>query len=67
MDKLGPHELPDNRIFFGFLLPWVSGNDGNRLFVKVIHEKDQFLQEIQSKRFEMEHSMHPEYGDFWST
>jgi maltooligosyltrehalose trehalohydrolase len=66
LDQLGPHELPDSRVRFGFLLPWVSASNGNRLFVKVIHEKDQFLQAIPPKRFLLTHSVHPLYGDFWS-
>lgn len=65
LDILGPHELTDQKVRFGFLLPWVSGSDGNKLFVKMIHEKDQFLQEIQPLRFPLAHSIHPQYGDFW--
>ena len=46
LDRLGPHELPGNQLQFGFLLPWVSSANGNRLFVKLIHEDDQFLQQV---------------------
>ncbi len=66
MDQLGPHERPGNVIRFGFLLPWVSANDGNRLFVKIIHEDDQFLQKVQPRRFQLSHGHLPPYGDFWS-
>lgn len=66
LDQLGPRELPGNRVSFGFLLPWVSSADGNALFVKVIHEEDQFLQAIQPKRFPLTHSLHPIYGDLWT-
>lgn len=66
LDKLGPHELPNNRMRFGFLLPWVSATNGNALFVKVIHEADQFLQAIPPRRFPFTHSVHPIYGDLWS-
>ena len=66
LNELGPRELPNNRVRFGFLLPWVSAANGNSLFVKVIHETDQFLQAILPKRFPLAHSMHPVYGDFWS-
>lgn len=65
LDELGPHEQPNNRVRFGFLLPWVSAADGNSLFVKVIHEEDQFLQAIPPKRFPLTHSKHPIYGDRW--
>lgn len=66
MDQLGPRELPGSRVRFGFLLPWVSAGNGNQLFVKIIHEEDQFLQAIPPKRFLLAHSVHPIYGDFWS-
>lgn len=66
LDQLGAHELPGNRVRFGFLLPWVSAAHGNQLFVKLIHEQDQFLQAIPAQRFALSHSMHPEYGDLWS-
>ncbi len=50
---------------FGMFLPKISAEEGNRLWVKVIHEKDQFLQDIQPKSFEMQHSEDLEYGDYW--
>jgi 1,4-alpha-glucan branching enzyme len=65
IDLLGAHEQPGNRVRFGFLLPWVSPADGNALFVKVIHETDQFLQAVPPLRFPLEHAVHPKYGDFW--
>lgn len=66
LDQLGPHELPGNRIRFGFLLPWVSAENGNALFVKIIHEDDQFLKTVAPRRFPLTHSVHQRYGDFWS-
>jgi maltooligosyltrehalose trehalohydrolase len=66
LDRLGPHEQANNQVTFGFLLPWVSATNGNRLFVKLIHETDQFLQHVRSRRFELQHSIDPRYGDFWS-
>src|SRR3712207_7842252 len=47
MDKLGAHEDPNGLIHFGVLLPWVTGEHGNQVWVKIIHEKDQFLQDVQ--------------------
>ncbi len=67
LDKLGTHETSPGVVDFGLFLPWVSANDGNRLWVKVIHEKDQFLQDIQPVMFELSHSIDPDYGDYWST
>jgi hypothetical protein len=66
MEKLGVHES-DGICDFGLFLPWVSADQGNRLWVKVIHEKDQFLQEIPPMMFELTHSKDADYGDYWST
>jgi maltooligosyltrehalose trehalohydrolase len=66
MDILGAREISPGIIDFGLFLPWVSAKDGNRLWVKVIHEKDQFLQDIQPTLFELTHSDDPVYGDYWS-
>jgi maltooligosyltrehalose trehalohydrolase len=67
LDKLGAREIADGVIDFGLFLPWVSAGDGNRLWAKVIHEKDQFLQDSQPLEFELTHDSDPEYGDYWST
>ncbi len=53
-------------VSFGVWLPWVSAADGNVLTVKVIHERDQFLQAIPPSEFTMSHTVRPPYGDFWS-
>lgn len=66
LNELGGRSAPDGTAEFGIFLPWVSASDGNRLKVKVIHEKDQFLQDIQPMVFEMEHSVRLDYGDYWS-
>ncbi|HLP90678.1 MAG TPA: alpha-amylase family glycosyl hydrolase [Nostocaceae cyanobacterium] len=66
LNKLGAREN-NGIVDFGVFLPWVSKNDGNRLWVKIIHEKDQFLQVTQPLEFELQHSVDPEYGDYWST
>ena len=68
LDQLGPREIKDQPgvVLFGLLLPWVSAVDGNRLYLKIIHEQDQFLQQIQPLEFELSHSTDPIYGDYWS-
>lgn len=66
LHKLGPREKPGNQVEFGLLLPWVSAQNGNRLQVKIIHEKDQFLQDIKPLSFALQHSLDPLYGDYWS-
>jgi maltooligosyltrehalose trehalohydrolase len=53
-------------VTFGVWLPWVSGADGNAVTVKIIHERDQFLQNIPPREFSLAHSVRAPYGDFWS-
>lgn len=66
LDRLGAREVAPGTIDFGVLLPWVSAQDGNRLRVKLIHERDQFIQSVQPEAFELAHSLEPAYGDYWS-
>jgi hypothetical protein len=67
LSKLGPHAILNNKMSFGLYLPWVSAAQGNQLFVKIIHEQDQFIKTIKPKQFELSHSVDPIYGDYWST
>jgi len=53
-------------VSFGLWLPWVSAADGNAVTVKVIHEDDQFLQDVPPREFALTHSVRAPYGDFWS-
>ena len=68
LEKLGPRPVAGQAgmIRFGLFLPWISAADGNRLYLKIIHEQDQFLQTIQPLEFELSHSIDPVYGDYWS-
>jgi maltooligosyltrehalose trehalohydrolase len=66
MDILGAHERTPNQLDFGIFLPWVSAAAGNALSVAIIHERDQFLQNIPPLVFPLQHSVHPTYGDYWS-
>lgn len=65
LNQLGPRESEPGIIDFGILLPWISALAGNRLFVKIIHERDQFIQSIQQLAVEMQHEVDANYGDFW--
>ncbi|MBF0343053.1 MAG: alpha-amylase [Nitrospirae bacterium] len=73
LNDLGAREskTKPGSVDFGILLPWVSATDGFKISVKLIHEKDQFLQDIQPKEFFLIHSHHPaadpSYSDYWST
>jgi maltooligosyltrehalose trehalohydrolase len=53
-------------VTFGIWLPWVAAADGNAVTVKIIHERDQFLQNIPPQEFALAHSVRAPYGDFWS-
>ncbi|HTU57840.1 MAG TPA: hypothetical protein VMF89_05390, partial [Polyangiales bacterium] len=65
MHELGAIET-DGSVRFGILLPWISARDGFRLTVKVIHERDQFLQRVQPVEVELQHAPHAQYSDYWS-
>jgi 1,4-alpha-glucan branching enzyme len=67
LNLLGARETAPGVVEFGIFLPWVATDQGNRLWVKVIHEQDQFLQAIPPLEFELSHSVDPVYGDYWST
>lgn len=66
LDRLGAKELSPGIIHFGILLPWISSETGIRIWVKIIHENDQFLQDIKPLMFELTHSIDNSYGDYWS-
>lgn len=53
-------------VTFGIWLPWVSASDGNSVTVKIIHERDQFLQHIPPEEFMLTYSIRPPYGAYWS-
>jgi hypothetical protein len=44
-------------VTFGIWLPWVSASDGNSVNVKIIHDRDQFLQNIPPREFPLTHSV----------
>jgi len=65
LGELGAIEQ-NGTVTFGIWLPWVSAADGNTVTVKVVHERDQFLQAIPPREFPLTHSLRAPYGDFWS-
>jgi maltooligosyltrehalose trehalohydrolase len=64
--RVGPH-LQGQNARFGLWLPGVSAGQGFSMVVKIIHERDQFLQQVQPLAFPMGHVDTDPYGDFWST
>ena len=65
LGTLGAVEV-NGAVTFGLWLPWVSAGDGNAVTVKIIHERDQFLQNVPPREFPLTHSLRAPYGDFWS-
>jgi maltooligosyltrehalose trehalohydrolase len=65
LGSLGAVET-NGTVTFGLWMPWVSAVDGNVITVKIIHEADQFLQEMPAREFRLAHSVRAPYGDFWS-
>ena len=65
MGELGAIET-NGTLTFGLWLPWVSAADGNAVTVKIIHETDQFLQNVPPREFPLSHTLRDPYGDFWS-
>src|ERR1041385_293754 len=65
LGSLGAVET-NGTVTFGIWLPWVSDADGNTVSVKIIHERDQFLQNIPPNEFPLAHTVRAPYGDFWS-
>jgi maltooligosyltrehalose trehalohydrolase len=65
LGNLGAIEV-NGAVTFGIWLPWVSAADGNTVSVKIIHEDDQFLQNVRPNEFPLAHSVRGPYGDFWS-
>jgi hypothetical protein len=65
MDSLGAHENA-GVVSFGIWLPWVSAGDGFRLALRIIHERDQYLQAVAATEFAMTHEQRAPHGDYWS-
>jgi len=66
MSKLGAQETSPKLIQFGILLPGVDPALGYSVSVKIIHEKDQYMQAVQPVLVVQSHSVDPVYGDYWS-
>ena len=66
MDKLGAQEISPKVVQFGIFLPGVDSGKGYAVSVKIIHERDQYLQAAQPAQVTQAHSVDPVYGDYWS-
>jgi maltooligosyltrehalose trehalohydrolase len=66
MNKLGAQEISPKVVQLGIFLPGVDSGKGYAVSVKIIHEKDQYLQAIQPSLVAQAHSVDAAYGDYWS-
>jgi len=66
MNKLGAQETSPKVIQFGIFLPGVDSALGYSVSIKIIHEKDQYIQAVQPVLVAQAHSVDPVYGDYWS-
>lgn len=66
MNSLGARETSPKVIQFGIFLPGVDSASGYSVSVKIIHEKDQYLQAVQPVVVPQMHSVDATYGDYWS-
>jgi hypothetical protein len=66
MDKLGAIEISPKVLQFGIFLPGVDPAGGYSVSIKIIHEKDQYMQAVQPVTIAQTPSVDPVYGDFWS-
>jgi 1,4-alpha-glucan branching enzyme len=69
LDKLGARASEENPYLlkFGIFLPEINESDGNSLKVKIIHEEDQLLQEINPHEFQLEYIGNDTYyGAYWA-
>ena len=73
LNRLGARSHPKHpfTVEFGLFLPEISGAEDYRVFVKIIHEHDQFLQKIPPQEFELDYNsvgenIYPHCCEYWS-
>lgn len=64
--KLGPH-AQNTQIHFGVLLPGIKPEDDYQVLVRVIHERDQFIQTEPAYSQALTHGIEAPHGDYWET
>ena len=66
LNRLGARETSPGVVEFGVLLPGISPAGGTTLTARIIHERDQFLQDVPPLEFALSHTVDLQYGDYWS-
>jgi maltooligosyltrehalose trehalohydrolase len=65
LDKLGAREKLPRVIEFGTFFPGIRPADGYSVAVKIIHERDQYLQNAPAGWVPLDHAPDEAYGDYW--
>jgi maltooligosyltrehalose trehalohydrolase len=65
LDRLGARQN-GRSIEFGVFLPSISGAAGYTVLARIIHEHDQFLQDVPAVEVPLDHQDEADYGDYWS-
>ncbi|HYN93649.1 MAG TPA: alpha-amylase family glycosyl hydrolase [Pilimelia sp.] len=65
LDRLGAHQR-GRTLRFGLLLPGLTHAAGYRVQVSLLHERDQFRQDVPAVAARLRHAPDPELGDYWS-
>jgi 1,4-alpha-glucan branching enzyme len=65
LTRLGAHQR-GRALRFGLLLPGVSARAGYQVSVAVLHEQDQFRQDVPPVVAPMRHTPDPRHGDHWA-
>jgi maltooligosyltrehalose trehalohydrolase len=67
LDSLGPHvDQQTGEARFGVLLPLVGDQTDYELWVRLIHEEDQFLKAVPPQDFPLPRAADLSYGSYWS-
>lgn len=66
LEKLDSREEENSILKFGIFLPLISEKKGYKLFLKIKHNKDQFIKKIPDYEFEMNYTYDTQFGDYWS-
>jgi len=67
LDILGPHaDASSGEVHFGVLLPLVGDQTDYELWVRLIHEGDQFLKAVPPQDFKLDRAGDLDHGNYWS-
>src|SRR5437016_6141242 len=65
LQKLGARETSSEVLEFGIFFPGVSPGAGYAVAIRIIHERDQYLQPARVATVALSHMPDETYGDYW--